>query len=218
MMSVGGLPCSVVPAAVVSTCATPSPFDLMFSMSPAWWCVPLVGLPCSADVGLKCPPALLPSGALQSPFSWTWKPNSALGFRPCTVPVMCTPSDEVLNATDPVTVLPWVGAICAAPSAAGSAGVAFPAGAAAVASRSLGAPAGCSFEQAASNTVAAIARPRIVAFMSVAPRSKEAGESSIVGTQAESHTLRDNDDAPADTGLRGHCRHDGFVRVGPAAL
>jgi di/tricarboxylate transporter len=46
------------------------------------------------------------AGALQSPFSWTWKPNSALGFKPWSVPVMCTPFGDELNASDPVTVFP----------------------------------------------------------------------------------------------------------------
>ena len=91
---------------------------------------------------------------------------------------MCTPSADVLNATAPVTVLPWVGAICAAPSGAGSAAVAFSAGAA----------AGCSREQATNNTVPAIARPRVVAFMFVAPRPKEERESSIVGERKPNPT------------------------------
>ena len=36
--------------------------------SPVWWSG-TPGLPCGLPVGLKCPPALIPSPELQSPFS-----------------------------------------------------------------------------------------------------------------------------------------------------
>ena len=59
---------------------------------------------------------------------------------------------------------------------------------------------------------------RSLAFMVVSPPLETGRESSTVGTQAKSHTLSGNDDAATDPRLRDHCRHDGAVRVGPAAL
>ena len=50
--------------------ATPLASALRLGMSPTW-CALDAGFPCCVPAGLKCPPALMPSPELQSPFSCT---------------------------------------------------------------------------------------------------------------------------------------------------
>ncbi|KAG0751829.1 hypothetical protein G6F24_014000 [Rhizopus arrhizus] len=68
----------------------------------------------------------MPSGALQSPFSWIWKPCSLPGFRPVIWPVTWTLPSTSLKVTLPLAPLPWVGASSAVAdaSAAGAEGAA----------------------------------------------------------------------------------------------
>src|SRR6185369_3726676 len=78
-------------------------------MSPVW-CSPVPPpCPCGLPVGLKCPPALLPSPELQSPFSWTWKPCVVLGGRPATCALTITLLPCCSNTTWPDVLLPFVG-------------------------------------------------------------------------------------------------------------
>src|SRR6185295_10148092 len=86
--------------------------------------------------------------------------------------------------------LPWVGATCAAASWAGSVAVVFSAGAAVVGSGSRGAPAGCSREQAASNSVPAIARARFVAFIFVSPHPRKRGSESLAPRERQPNPTR----------------------------
>src|SRR5207253_9203553 len=51
----------------------------------------------------------MPSPLEQSPFSWTWKPCSALGLSPRTSPTTFTLSPLVVNFTTPDTLFPFVG-------------------------------------------------------------------------------------------------------------
>src|SRR5258706_2449630 len=69
-------------------------------MPPCPW-----GLP----PGLKCPPVLIPSPALQSPFSCTWKPCSPLGLSPVTCALTRTLSPCCVKVTVPAVALPLVG-------------------------------------------------------------------------------------------------------------
>jgi len=55
---------------------------------------------------LKCPPALIASGALQSPFSCTWKPNWRLGGRSRTSARTSTLPSNSRKETLPQTLLP----------------------------------------------------------------------------------------------------------------
>src|SRR5262249_50444601 len=50
-------------------------------------------------------PADVPSGAEQSPNSWTWKPCLP-GLRPVILPETFTPPSAFVNVTDPATLLP----------------------------------------------------------------------------------------------------------------
>ena len=64
----------------------------------------------------------MPSDALQSPFSWTWKPCPP-GVRPDTLALTITLSPFCVNVTVPEAVLPAVGAsvvvaVCACAAAA----------------------------------------------------------------------------------------------------
>jgi len=70
-------------------------------------------LPCSLLPGLKWPPALVPSGALQSPFSWMWKPCSLSGFKPVISPLARNWPSTRLKLMVPATVLSLVGCSCA---------------------------------------------------------------------------------------------------------
>src|SRR3546814_8703139 len=74
-------------------------------MSPAWW-VGVPARPWGLPVGLKCPPALLASAALQSPFSCTWMAWVWPAPRPPIWPVMCTPSPIGAIDSLPLTRLP----------------------------------------------------------------------------------------------------------------
>src|SRR5690606_23677946 len=56
--------------------------------------------------GLKCPPALLASTALQSPFSCTWMAWVCPAPRPPISPVMCTPLPIGTIDSVPLTRLP----------------------------------------------------------------------------------------------------------------
>src|SRR5262249_20376469 len=67
------------------------------------------GAPCGFPLGLKCPPALIASGALQSPFSWMWKPCPP-GARPVSLAFTVTLSPLWVKVTLPAAVLPAVGA------------------------------------------------------------------------------------------------------------
>jgi hypothetical protein len=58
---------------------------------------------------LKCPPALVASGALQSPFSWIWNPCEP-GVNPLISAMTLTPFASCLKMTFPWAVLPCVGA------------------------------------------------------------------------------------------------------------
>ena len=55
---------------------------------------------------MKCPPALLASAALQSPFSWMWMACTLLGVKPPISPVRCTPSPIGVTLSRPLTRLP----------------------------------------------------------------------------------------------------------------
>ena len=55
--------------------------------------------------GLKWPPALVASTALQSPFSWMWIACVLLGAKPPTSPVRCTPSPIGTTLSLPLTRL-----------------------------------------------------------------------------------------------------------------
>src|SRR5690606_8095766 len=117
-----GLPSpSVAPRSRLSTVATPWSSAAMLSLSPAW-CSPSPTRPCALAVGLKWPPALVASGALQSPFSCTWKPCWPPGGRPVTSPVMRIPPSTTANSRLPATALPSVGARAALAEAAAGAG------------------------------------------------------------------------------------------------
>src|SRR5690242_2647446 len=76
-------------------------------MSPAW-CAADCG-PCGCPSGLKWPPVLIPSAEPQSPFSWTWKPCVAPGFKPITCATTWTPPPRCVKVTVPCAELPWVG-------------------------------------------------------------------------------------------------------------
>src|SRR4249919_4401553 len=104
-MSLAAPPPSVTPARWMLTDTVPSAPATTLSMSPAW-CVAEPARPCALPVGLKCPPALLASAALQSPFSCTWMPCTLLGWSPPMVPVRCTPSPIGCSVTRPLTRLP----------------------------------------------------------------------------------------------------------------
>src|SRR6478735_2948320 len=104
-MSLAPPPPSVTPARWMLTATVPSAPATTLSMSPAW-CVAEPARPCALPVGLKCPPALLASAALQSPFSCTWMPCTLLGWRPPMVPVRCTPSPIGMSSMRPLTRLP----------------------------------------------------------------------------------------------------------------
>src|SRR5690554_4446143 len=93
------------PWACTLTCATPSAFATMLSMSPAWW-VGVPTLPCGSLVGSKWPPALLASAALQSPFSWIWMAWVLFGARPPTSPCRCRPSPIGITDNRLLTRLP----------------------------------------------------------------------------------------------------------------
>src|SRR3546814_17889211 len=71
--------------------ATPCALAVRLSMPAGGW-VGVPGRPWGLPVGLKCPPALLASEALQSPFSCTWMAWVWPAPRPPIWPVMCTPS------------------------------------------------------------------------------------------------------------------------------
>ena len=92
--------------------ATPFASATRLGRSPVWWS-PGPKWPCGLPVGLKWPPALLPSPLEQSPFSWTWKPCSVPGLRPRTSPVTRTRSPCCTKRTSPVVWLPRVGCSCA---------------------------------------------------------------------------------------------------------
>src|SRR5690606_10428333 len=98
-------PPRVTPCRWRSTTATPSALLARLSMSPPWW-APLPARPCWAPAGLKWLPALVASAALQSPFSWTWKPNWPLGASPPTSPRTCTPPAIGTRLSLPLTRLP----------------------------------------------------------------------------------------------------------------
>src|SRR5688572_14464642 len=83
----------------------PSLLALMLSISPPWCALPPT-LPCGEPAGLKCPPALLASAALQSPFSWMWMACTLLGAKPPISPVRCTPSRIGMTLSRPLTRLP----------------------------------------------------------------------------------------------------------------
>src|SRR5258708_15490286 len=76
-------------------------------MRPGWCTAP--GGPCEWPDGLKCPPALMPSPELQSPFSWMWKPCSAPGLRPDRFALTRTASPSWVKVTVPLAELPLVG-------------------------------------------------------------------------------------------------------------
>src|SRR5690606_40462763 len=97
----------VTPCSRVSTVATPSSLAVMLSLSPPW-CSPWPTRPCAVAAGLKWPPALLPSGALQSPFSCTWKPCSLPPGSPVTSPVTRMPPSTGAKLSVPATWLPSV--------------------------------------------------------------------------------------------------------------
>src|SRR4249919_2494918 len=126
-MSLAPPPPRVTPARWMLTATVPSAPATTLSMSPAW-CVAEPARPCALPVGLKCPPALLASAALQSPFSCTWMPCTLLGWRPPMVPARCTPSPIGMSSMRPLTKLPDAAArlACACDAvlcdAAGSAG------------------------------------------------------------------------------------------------
>ncbi|SPC19083.1 hypothetical protein CO2235_MP100005 [Cupriavidus oxalaticus] len=82
-------------------------------MSPAW-CSGMVIWPCGLPPGLKWPPALIASGAEQSPFSWTWKPWTVLGGRPVIEAVISTPPGCCWKVTVPAVLVPLLGCSCAA--------------------------------------------------------------------------------------------------------
>ena len=67
-------------------------------------------LPCALALGLKWPPALAASAALQSPVSWMWKPWLLPGASPPMSPVTCTPLPIGINISLPLTRLPDAGA------------------------------------------------------------------------------------------------------------
>ncbi|SCU88949.1 hypothetical protein CNECB9_4870007 [Cupriavidus necator] len=77
-------------------------------MSPAWWSG-MVIWPWGLPVGLKWPPALIASGAEQSPFSWTWKPCTELGGRPVIAAVIITPPGCCWKVTVPAVLVPLLG-------------------------------------------------------------------------------------------------------------
>src|SRR5690606_2133373 len=105
-MSVAPPPPRVRPGTCMFTRATPSASATMLSMSPAW-CAPWSMRPCGVPAGLKCPPALDASAALQSPVSCTWKPCALFGARPPTSPAMCTAlAPMVITCSLPLTRLP----------------------------------------------------------------------------------------------------------------
>src|SRR5690606_12793292 len=104
-MSLKAPPPRVTPRRCTLTRATPDPLETRLSMSPAWWLDPLAR-PCGVPCGLKWPPALLASTALQSPFSCTWKPKWPSGCNPPTSPRMCTPSLVGTRVSLPLTRLP----------------------------------------------------------------------------------------------------------------
>src|SRR5690606_6636653 len=115
----------VRPGTCMLTRATPSPSATMLSMSPAW-CAPWSMRPCGWPPGLKWPPALDASAALQSPVSWTWKTCWLFGDRPPTSPAMCTAlGPMVITCSLPLTRLPdadarLTTALCSSTGAAGS--------------------------------------------------------------------------------------------------
>ena len=88
--------------------ALPLASDFRLGRSPAWRSA-LPWAPCGLPNGLKCPLALMPSPELQSPASWTWKPNSPFGRRPLTLAATRTLSPRCSKLTVPRTVLPLVG-------------------------------------------------------------------------------------------------------------
>ena len=56
------------------------------------------GAACGLPSGLKWPPALIPSAALQSPFSWMWKPSQAVRpSKPASDAPRATASDASLH-------------------------------------------------------------------------------------------------------------------------
>ena len=99
---------SVTVSSVTSSVALPDASASSIGMSPPW-CTPDDGLPCGVFVGLKCPPALAASGALQSLFSWMWKPCRP-GASPLTFASTRTRSPLGVKLTVPAARLPAVGA------------------------------------------------------------------------------------------------------------
>lgn len=89
--------------------AIPSASAVTLPRSPAWR-LASSGLEWGCPPGLKCPPALEASGAVQSPFIWTCIPCGP-GVRPVMWPATVTvlPRRAAVNVTVPRTSLPRVG-------------------------------------------------------------------------------------------------------------
>src|SRR5450631_1205398 len=104
-MSVAPLP-RVIALSSIDSDALPEASATSIGMSPLWWSGTL-GLPCGFAVGLKCPPALMPSPELQSPFSWIWKPWPP-GVSPETFASTATLSPFCVKVTVPAVALPLV--------------------------------------------------------------------------------------------------------------
>src|SRR5450631_1951802 len=104
-MSVAPLPTVIAPSSIDSV-ALPEASATSIGVSPLWWSG-TPGLPCGFAVGLKCPPALMPSPELQSPFSWIWKPWPP-GVSPETFASTATLSPFCVKVTVPAVALPLV--------------------------------------------------------------------------------------------------------------
>ncbi|MNT17682.1 hypothetical protein D3C72_1528460 [compost metagenome] len=132
------------------TRALPLASAVRLFMSPAW-CSGMVIWPCGLPDGLKWPPALIASGAEQSPFSWTWKPCEVPGGRPVTATTTITPAACWSNVTRPAVLVPLLdcnGAAALAPT---------------VTRAAAGAAAGAALALAASLLVPEVPQPAIIA-------------------------------------------------------
>src|SRR5437016_2622747 len=100
-----------------ATTSRPLPFEstCMLPRSPAWRTGVLTPPWCAA-LGLKCGPALVAAGSLQSPFSWMCTPCSP-GAACCTSTMTTTPEALGVTRALPVTLLPLRGSSTAVATA-----------------------------------------------------------------------------------------------------
>src|SRR5262249_51800202 len=151
----------------------------MFPRSPPWRTGVLTPPWCAAAFGLKCGPALVASGALQSPLSCTCTPCSP-GLAPCTSTITTTPEAAGVMRAFPVTVLLLRDAGLAVPPAGVAAGAgAAVAGAGAAAGAAAGAGVGDGDEEAQA-TARIMGNAEIRITRTSAKRGREPSRSAAV--------------------------------------